>query len=265
MNNCSTQRAANWLAALCFLALAGCHNTSVSSTNSSFPGSSQPGADTTPSRDTQGIPLLPDPSITPGATLAVTKDDICVPGYSGKVRNVPSSVKAQAYDEYHITTHKPGEYEVDHLISLELGGSNSLKNLWPESYKTQPWNAHVKDTLENRLHDDVCTNQIDLPTAQKEIAGNWIAAYKRIFSTDQPLAHGSHRHGSTRKAAYDSAASVEAVQQQSAPGTSLAGQVWVNTKSGKYFRPNTRYYGNTKQGEYLPEAEAIRQGFVAAR
>ena len=63
----------------------------------------------------------------------MTKSDICVPGYSKKVRNVPESVKKQAYAEYGITLHQPKEYEVDHLISLELGGSNSLKNLWPQS------------------------------------------------------------------------------------------------------------------------------------
>ena len=64
---------------------------------------------------------LPDPKMTPGDTLAVTPQDFCVSGYSSKVRDVPESVKNEAYNEYRITSHKPGEYEVDHLISLELG------------------------------------------------------------------------------------------------------------------------------------------------
>jgi hypothetical protein len=83
-------------------------------------------------------PIVPDPAKTPGDTLAVTKSDTCVPGYSKKVRNVPESVKKQAYAEYGITSHKPKEYEVDHLISLELGGSNSLKNLWPQLVNVLP-------------------------------------------------------------------------------------------------------------------------------
>ena len=95
---------------------------------------------------------LPDCKITPGDVLAVTKTDVCTSGYSGKVRNVPQAVKDQAYKNYGITHHAKGEFEVDHLISLELGGSNSIKNLWPQSYQTQPWNAHVKDKLENELH-----------------------------------------------------------------------------------------------------------------
>ena len=67
---------------------------------------------------------------------------------------------------------------MDHLISLELGGSNRLNNLWPEPYDIT-WNAHVKDRLENRLHELVCTGQLDLMTAQRAIATDWISAYKR--------------------------------------------------------------------------------------
>ena len=67
---------------------------------------------------------------------------------------------------------------MDHLISLELGGSNGTANLWPEPYDIV-WNARVKDKLENRLHKMVCAGQIDLPIAQKAIAKNWIAAYQR--------------------------------------------------------------------------------------
>lgn len=113
--------------------------------------------------------------------MPVTAKDVCVSGYSKKVRNVPSSVKNRVYRIYGIKSHKPGEYEVDHLISLELGGSNSVKNLWPQSYVTQPWNAHVKDALENRLHKLVCDGKLDLATAQKEIATDWISAYKKYI------------------------------------------------------------------------------------
>ncbi len=44
---------------------------------------------------------------------------------------------------------------------------------------TGNWNAHIKDKLENKLHADVCAGQVDLKTAQREIAGDWIAAYKK--------------------------------------------------------------------------------------
>jgi hypothetical protein len=138
-------------------------------------------------------PLLPDPSRTPGAVLEVTSADICVPGYSRKVRNVPSAVKRAVYRSYGITQPRPHRYEVDHLISLELGGSNSVRNLWPESYETAPWNARVKDVLENELHRRVCTGKLDLATAQREIATDWIAAYRKYFHTDRPGAKRSTR------------------------------------------------------------------------
>ena len=101
----------------------------------------------------RSLPILPDARMTPGDVLDVTKDDVCTPGYAEKVRDVPAEVKRQVYQEYGITSHRPGDFEVDHLISLELGGSNSIRNLWPQSYKTKPWNAHVKDELENHLHN----------------------------------------------------------------------------------------------------------------
>jgi hypothetical protein len=83
------------------------------------------------------------------------------------------------YAEYGITEHQLGEYKVDHL-ALSIGGSNSIKNLWPESYRTD-WNARVKDRLEDRLHVLVITGTLDLKTAQREIAADWIAAYKKYI------------------------------------------------------------------------------------
>src|SRR5450759_2271069 len=127
-------------------------------------------------RDPSHVAHLPDPSLSPGDTLDVTTGDICVSGYSAKVRDVPQLVKDQVYAEYGITSHAPGSYEVDHIISLELGGSNSIRNLFPEPYDGD-WNAHIKDKLENKMHSLVCSGQLDLAIAQQEISTDWINAY----------------------------------------------------------------------------------------
>lgn len=123
---------------------------------------------------------LPNVNLTPGEVYSnLPLSSLCKPGYTATVRNVPSSLKSQVYREYGIKFHAPGSFEVDHLISLELGGDNSIKNLWPESYVTKPLNAYVKDALENRLHALVCSGKLDLTAAQKQISTDWIAAYKQ--------------------------------------------------------------------------------------
>src|ERR1700724_2344572 len=81
----------------------------------------------------QPTPIVPDPKLTPGDAFAATIQDLCVPGYTKKVRNVPAEMKREVYEEYGVTSHDPGDYEVDHLLPLELRGSNSINNLWPES------------------------------------------------------------------------------------------------------------------------------------
>jgi hypothetical protein len=127
---------------------------------------------------------LPDPTLTPGAVMTMDAAVVCAPGYAKSVRHVPGSVKAKVYAKYGITSHRSGEYEVDHLISLELGDSNDIANLWPQSYWTEPWNAHVKDKLEDRLHELVCSGQLSLSEAQREISTDWIAACQRWFANE---------------------------------------------------------------------------------
>lgn len=123
---------------------------------------------------------LQDTDCTPGAIFPdATVQQICTPGYSSGVRDVPTSEKNQVYAEYGIASHTTGEYEVDHLISLELGGSNDISNLWPEAANPKP-GFHEKDKVENYLHDQVCSGAMSLQEAQREIATNWLDVYNRM-------------------------------------------------------------------------------------
>ncbi len=123
---------------------------------------------------------LPDSACTPGAIFPdATTQQICAYGYSRSVRNVPYSEKEQAYAEYGIQYHSPGQYEVDHLIPLELGGSNKIANLWPEAALPKP-GFHEKDKVENYMHDQACSGAISLRDAQIQIATNWLAVYHRM-------------------------------------------------------------------------------------
>lgn len=63
------------------------------------------------------------------------------------MRHTSGKVKQQVYREYGITKEqRPGglRFDVDHLISLQLGGADVAANLWPQSFDTQPWEAAQK-------------------------------------------------------------------------------------------------------------------------
>ena len=125
---------------------------------------------------------------------------ICRSGYASRVRNVPSSENAAVYARYGIP-HVPYKHEVDHLISLEIGGSNSIRNLWPEPYAGR-WGARTKDVLENRLHDLVCSGQLSLRSAQHQEASNWVAAYRRYVSRTTPATSTTQVGSSTSAGGY---------------------------------------------------------------
>ena len=130
---------------------------------------------------------IPDPNITPGATLPVTRNDICAADMAETVRLVPARVAEQVFAAYGIHHPRPRAYELDYLITPALGGSDNIRNFWPQPYEAIVWNAHVKDALEDHLHRMVCAGKVDLAIAQSDISRDWTAAYRKYFRTDKPL------------------------------------------------------------------------------
>jgi hypothetical protein len=134
---------------------------------------------------------IPDRRLTPGATLPVTKEEICATGAAHTVKMVSEPVAQQVFAAYGIHQPPPRAYELDYLITPALGGDNNIRNFWPQPYQATVWNAHFKDALEDHLHRLVCEGKLDLATAQRDISQHWIAAYKKYFQTGQPLAEHS--------------------------------------------------------------------------
>jgi hypothetical protein len=135
---------------------------------------------------------LPDRTRTPGVpnpnvTSANIRETICVQGWTRTIRpptSYTNNLKRRQIAEYGFSDTNLADYEEDHLISLELGGHpRDPKNLWPQSYKLDPWNARIKDQLENFLSAEVCAGRMPLQRAQQEIASDWIAAYKKYLGT----------------------------------------------------------------------------------
>jgi len=126
---------------------------------------------------------LPDRGCTPGAVdPAVTQGNlsttICHAGYTATVRppvDYTNALKKQGMADY----GEPGtaaDYEEDHLIPLELGGSpRDRKNLWPEPRNIYH-GALAKDNVENGLNALVCGGQMTLSEAQSRIAADWQTA-----------------------------------------------------------------------------------------
>jgi hypothetical protein len=128
---------------------------------------------------------VPNPNLTPGATVLLNRRDVCMESNT-KNKAVPVALQRRVFDEYGIRNAAPSAYEVDYLITPALGGADDIRNLWPQTYSATVWNARVKDALEDHLRDLVCDGRLDLATAQREIATNWIEAYKKYFHTDRP-------------------------------------------------------------------------------
>jgi hypothetical protein len=134
------------------------------------------------------LPFLPNPAWQPGVynpdvTQESIHSTICVSGYSSSIRpsvSYTDKIKVQQIKIYGYADTNTANYEEDHLIPLEVGGSPAdPMNLWPQPRHTSPYNASTKDTLENVLHGLVCSGQLSLDTARQEIATDWVAAYHK--------------------------------------------------------------------------------------
>ncbi|MGB8770315.1 MAG: zf-HC2 domain-containing protein [Candidatus Korobacteraceae bacterium] len=135
--------------------------------------------------------LVPDRRLTPGVAHAMNSNEICGLTFSDDTRVVPASVRRKVFQEYGMAGTGSGDYELDYLISPQLGGTEDIRNLWPEPESLTVWNMRAKDDLEGRLQQLVCQGKVSLSTAQHDLATDWISAYKKYFHTDRPINHPS--------------------------------------------------------------------------
>lgn len=126
-------------------------------------------------------PALPRPDLTPGAVRRVSVEEVCGRDQFPSPPAVAASVARRVFEDYGADYRRAEEYELDFLITPELGGTADARNLWPQPYAATRWNAYVKDELEQLFQRLVCEGTIDISTAQREMATDWIAAYRRYF------------------------------------------------------------------------------------
>ena len=133
---------------------------------------------------------IPNLQITPGAVRAgLSKTKICSIKWGKDERHVTAAMKRQVfaaygysgYDDPRCVPAGKRTCEIDHLISRELGGADEVSNLWPQAYGTSPWNAVLKDKLENRLHKELCAGKITLKSARDMLVTDWREGYKKYY------------------------------------------------------------------------------------
>jgi hypothetical protein len=133
----------------------------------------------------------PDSGCSPGAYYSnFNKKVVCSASFR-TATNVPELEKFAVEREYGLPPRDYGSaLEIDHIVSLELGGSNNIANLFPERLYANP-GYRVKDKLESRLRQLVCAGKIKLRKAQHSIASDWESLYKQVFghapATDRAL------------------------------------------------------------------------------
>jgi hypothetical protein len=154
-------------------------------------------ADGQPAANVTASQAVPNPRFTPGvADPTVSQDNvaqtICVTGYTRTVRppeSYTSNLKREQLDDPNrgYADHDMRDFEEDHLIPLEVGGSpTDPRNLWPEHW-SDPDGARTKDRLEDELHRRVClpredANWVSLADAQRAFSDNWLVAYQRYIA-----------------------------------------------------------------------------------
>jgi hypothetical protein len=133
---------------------------------------------------------VPDPTKTPGAVRpGLTKSKICSIKWGMDARHVTESMKRHVFEMYGYSGNDDPNCipagkrrcEIDHLISRELGGADEIVNLWPQAYGTSPWNAVLKDKLENRLNREMCMGHISLKQAREMLVNDWRVAYRKYY------------------------------------------------------------------------------------
>lgn len=124
---------------------------------------------------------LPDPNCTPGSidtnvNQSNIETTVCALGYTSTIRPSQSytyPIKIQSITDYGYFDTNTADYELDHLIPLELSGSEkNINNLWAEPCFGN-FNCHMKDKVENYLNEQVCSNKMTLANAQESISKNW--------------------------------------------------------------------------------------------
>jgi hypothetical protein len=111
--------------------------------------------------------LLPNRKLTPGRIAERDKDR----------GGVTLEMEQKVFARYRLPWSRRAEFKIDHLIPLELGGADTIDNLWPQSVRIKPYGADRKELLTELLLEWVRTGRMTIAQAQEEMRKDWIDAF----------------------------------------------------------------------------------------
>lgn len=110
---------------------------------------------------------MPNPKLTPGRVAEKEKDRA----------GVTLAMEQKVFARYRLPWARRAEFKIDHLIPLELGGADTIDNLWPQSVRTRPYGADRKELLTEVLLTRVRKGEMTVAQAQEQISRDWIDAF----------------------------------------------------------------------------------------
>ena len=111
--------------------------------------------------------MLPNPKLTPGRVAESEKD----------LRGVTVEMEQKVFARYKLPWQYRAEFKIDHLIPRELGGADTIDNLWPQRVRVKPYGSDRKELLTEVLLQKVRANKMTVANAQEEIRRDWIDAF----------------------------------------------------------------------------------------
>ncbi|MEY2550219.1 MAG: hypothetical protein QOG12_363 [Verrucomicrobiota bacterium] len=111
--------------------------------------------------------LLPNPKLTPGRVANRDKDRA----------GVTLAMEQKVFARYRLPWASRPAFKIDHLIPVELGGADTIDNLWPQSLRARPYGAERKELLAEVFRLKIARGQMTLAQAQEQIGNDWIDAF----------------------------------------------------------------------------------------
>ena len=111
--------------------------------------------------------LLPNPKFTPGRVAATEKE-------RGGITVV---MEQKVFARYKLPWSARQEFKIDRLIPRELGGADTVDNLWPQPVRVKPYGADRKELLTEVMLEKIRRGRMTIEQAREEIRRDWIDAF----------------------------------------------------------------------------------------